>query len=126
RGYYYQGPGYALPTGPGKYTISGWAMQKDLPSILGVMQIRLDCQTNVNPGYYIPVGTFGATMMQNTWVQFSGTVDTSLAPAGPDCLPDAATPGQVRRATVYLNHTMDTVAPYPDLFLDDLVVQVTD
>jgi hypothetical protein len=126
RGYAYQGPGYSLPTGPGKYTISGWAMQKDLPSVSGAVQIRLDCQTNINPGYYVPVGTFGLTMMQNVWVQFSGTVDTSLAPAGTDCLPDAATPGQVRRATLYLNHTADTTAPFPDMYFDDLVVQVPD
>jgi hypothetical protein len=125
----YQGPGYNIPTGPGKYTISGWAMQRDLPSILGVLQLRLACQTNTSPGYYVTVqdaGGFGVPMNQNVWTYFSSTVDTTQAPVGTDCLPTAATPGQVRVATVYMNHTVDTTAPFPDMYFDDLVVQVTD
>jgi hypothetical protein len=124
RNFAYQGPGYNIPTGPGKYIISGWGMQRDLPSISGLLQVRLACQTNVNPGYYVTVDAFGVTMTQNVWTQFSATIDTTTA--GADCLPTSATPGQTRLATLYLNHTTDTVAPFPDLYLDDIVVQVTD
>jgi hypothetical protein len=63
-------------------------------------------------------------MSQNVWTQFSGTVDTTTA--GADCLPNGSPAGLVRSATLYLNHTMDTTAPYPDLYLDDVVVQVPD
>lgn len=121
---YYQGPGYNLPTGPGKYIISAWGMQKDLPSITGVLQIRVACQTNTS--YYVPVQTagFGIPMPQGVWTLFSATVDTTTTNA--DCMPDGATPGLVRVANLYLNHTDTTTAPYPDLYLDDLVVQVTD
>ena len=64
-------------------------------------------------------------MPQNVWTQFSATIDTTQA-AGVDCLPTGATPGVVRSAYLYLNH-LDTVpAPYPPLYLDDVVVQVTD
>jgi len=124
----YHGPAYNLPTGVGKYVISGWAMQKDLPSINGLLQIRYACRTNINPGYYqqVQASGFGVLMPQNVWTQFSATVDSSQLNA--DCLPTAATPGLVRTATLYLNHDMDSVpaAPYPDLYLDDVVVQVVD
>ena len=29
----YQGPAYALPTGPGKYVISAWGLQRDMAMI---------------------------------------------------------------------------------------------
>ena len=127
RAYNYQGPGYNIPTGPGKYTITGWALQRDLPSVLGVLQVRLACRLNVNPGFYVdvtPDGSFGKTMLQNVWTQFSATIDTSTQPA--ECQPTAATPGLIRLATLYLNHDTATIAPYPDLYLDDVVVSVPD
>jgi hypothetical protein len=65
-------------------------------------------------------------MQQSVWTQFTATVDTTLVSA--DCMPTGSTPGLVRTATLYLNHDMDSVpaAPYPDLYLDDVVVQVVD
>jgi hypothetical protein len=79
---------------------------------------------------------FGITMSQNVWTQFTATIDTSspavvLATTPPtppgDCSPTAATPGALRQATIYLNQ-YGTGSPtvMPDLFLDDIVVQVTD
>jgi len=123
----YLGPGYNIPTGIGKYVITGWAMQKDLAAINGLLQIRFACKTLINPGVYRDVqpNGFGMQMLQNTWTMFSATVDTALL--DPDCLPTAATPGVVRTATLYLNHDNSVPsAPYPDLYLDDVVVQVVD
>jgi hypothetical protein len=123
----YQGPGYVLPTGPGRYAISAWGLQQTSTSeVSGLLQVRVTCKTNTNPGYYLTVqdSGFGVPMPQGAWTLFTGTVDT--AAAGPDCNPNGATPGLVRSATVYLNHTDATPVPYPDLYLDDLVVQVTD
>ena len=48
----YHGPGYFLPTGPGKYIISAWGLQRDMAEVLGALQVRLACLTNINPGYY--------------------------------------------------------------------------
>ena len=42
-------------------------------------------------------------MPQNVWTPFSATIDTTTV--GADCLPTGATPGLVRSATLYLNHT---------------------
>lgn len=120
----YQGPGYNLPTGAGKYAISAWAMQKDLASISGLLQVRVACQTNTS--YYLAVQDvgFGVAMPQGVWTFFSSTVD--IGAAGADCLPDGSTPGLIKVANVYLNHIDTMTTPYPDLYLDDLIVQVTD
>jgi hypothetical protein len=121
---FYQGPGYDLPTGAGKYAISVWALQKDLPSINGLVQLRVICQTNTS--YYVPVqpSGFGVAMPQGVWTSFSATIDTGAA--GPDCMPNGATPGLVKAANLYLNHTAQDGGPLPDLYLDDLIVEVTD
>ncbi len=124
RTFAYHGPGYWLPSGPGKYVISAWGLQRDMGTIPGALQVRLLCLTNINPGYYVDV-QFGVAMTQNIWTQFSATVDTA-AGSGLDCLPTGATPGVTRSAMVYLNHTSDVPTPFPNLYLDDLVVQVTD
>jgi hypothetical protein len=129
RGQYYQGPGYNLPTGPGKYNITGWGLQKDVASIGGLLQVRLLCAVNTNPGYYFTVqpSGFSIPMDQGVWTMFSATIDTAQSPAGVDCLPVGATPGLVRAATVYLNQYDDmSGAPKPPLYLDDVVVTVTD
>jgi carbohydrate binding protein with CBM4/9 domain len=129
---YYQGPGYALPTGPGKYEITAWGMQKDSAnSISGLLQVRVLCRTNVS--YYITVqagGGFGVPMPQGVWTMFSHTIDTGAM--GSDCAPDATTPGLVRSATLYLNHTDNACGnggsgeACPDLYIDDVVVRVPD
>ena len=128
RSMYYQGPGYNLPTGPGKYNITGWGMQKDLVSIDGLLQVRLSCAVNVNPGYYhtVQASGFGVPMAMGVWTMFSATVDTAQSPSGVDCLPTGATPGLVRASTVYLNQFDDMTSAKPPLFLDDVVVTVTD
>src|SRR5262249_37412355 len=122
----YQGPSYNLPTGPGQYVITGWGMQKDDASITGILQIRLICATATD---YLTVQTsgFGVTMSQSVWTMFSATVDTSVTPATTDCLPNGATPGLVKSAVLYLNQGgTGTPSAYPDLYLDDVVIQVTD
>jgi hypothetical protein len=127
RGQYYEGPEYPIATGPGKYTISVWGMQKDDATATGVLQLTLTCATTMQ---YITVqanGAFGIAMNQGVWTMFGATVDTSTAPA--DCQPTATPPGLVRAAAIYLNQTMTpTLTPvaYPDLYMDDMVVQVPD
>jgi len=120
----YQGPAYGLPTGPGRYTISVWAMQQDDPSITGLVQLQVNCNTAAQ---YVTVqsGGFGLSLAMGVWTKFSTTVDTSTLPD--DCLATATPPGVIKTVLVYLNQsgTGDPVA-MPDLYLDDLVVQVPD
>ena len=119
----FQGPGYALPTGPGQYAISVWAMQNDNPTLTAAVQIALSCGTTAT-SHFPTVGMFGFTLAQGVWTQVTGTVDTSTTA---DCVPTAAVPGVVRSAMLYLNQTATgTPTAQPNLFLDDLVVQVTD
>jgi hypothetical protein len=128
RSMYYQGPGYNLPTGAGKYNITGWGMQQELASIGGLLQVRLLCGTNVNPGYYHTVqpSGFSIPMDQGVWTMFSATIDTAQSPSGVDCLPTGAAPGLIRASTVYLNQYDDMLSAKPTLYLDDVVVTVTD
>ena len=134
----YVGPGYYMPGGLGKYTISAWGLQVQDPAtstipspVNGVLQIRLQCASGGN-GNYITVqdSGFGMSLPEGTWTLFSSTVDTSTnAQTAADCFATGATPGLVRSAMVYLNQNgQDASAPvvYPDLYMDDLVIQVTD
>ena len=120
----YQGPAYGLPTGPGRYTISVWAMQQDDPSITGLVQIQVNCNTTTQ---YVTVqsGGFGMSLTMGVWAKFSATVDTSTLPD--DCLAAATPPGVIKTALVYLNQSAaGAPVELPDLYLDDLVVQVPD
>jgi len=103
-------------------------MQKELANINGLLQVRLLCAVNVNPGYYHTVqpAGFGVPMDQGIWTSFSATIDTALSPSGVDCLPTGATPGLVRGSTLYLNQYDDMSSAKPTLYLDDVVVTVTD
>jgi hypothetical protein len=125
---YYQGPSYQMPTGLGQYAISAWGLQKDDPSITGVLQLEVICATTTSYVAVQPTGSFGVTMAQNTWTMFSATVDTSTGVMMPaDCDPNATPPGVVKTAVLYLNHVMNpTPVALPDLYMDDLVVQVQD
>ena len=98
----YQGPSYQLPSGPGVYAISVWAMQQTDPSIVGVLQIQLTCNTATQ---YVTVQSagFGLTLPTGVWTQFTADVDTSNQPD--DCLPTATPPGVVKRALLYLNQS---------------------
>jgi hypothetical protein len=134
RSAYYVGPGYYIPTGLGKYTVSVWGMQVQdgAPSPDGVVQIRLQCANSGN-GYFLQVqqdSNFGMSLPAGVWTQYTATVDTSTnSQTGADCFPTGATPGLVRTALIYLNESSsDANSPvvWPDLYLDDLVVQVTD
>jgi hypothetical protein len=120
----YHGPAYRLPTGPGKYTISGWAFQKDDASIGGSFQLIIICPSATQ--YLPPVA---ATLPQNVWTRFSATFDTttvSTTPAG-DCSSAGTTPGGVKLARIVVNQAANgTPVMFPDLFMDDVVVQVTD
>jgi Carbohydrate binding domain len=122
RSIFYQGPGYPLPTGGGRYEITTWGMQKSIPTLSGVLQVRVLCKTNTS--YYISVGSFGVPMQMGVWTMFGATIDTLSM--GSDCSPD--TGGLVRSATLYLNHQDNSCisGTCPDLYLDDLVVHVTD
>jgi len=117
----YQGPSYMLPTGVGKYNISVWGMQREVSALTGLAEVGLTCATT---SQYLTVQSsgFGINLTPNNWAQFSGTVDT--ASLSPDCNPTASPPGLVRSAQLFLNQTVGTT--YPDLYLDDLVVQATD
>jgi hypothetical protein len=121
----YQGPSYDIPTGLGRYVISAWGMQQADSTLTGILQIALLCNTTTQ---YVNVQTsgFGIAMPKDTWTQFSATIDTSAGVAA-DCLATATPPGVIRRATLYLNQSgAGTPTADPDLFMDDVVVQVTD
>jgi hypothetical protein len=111
------GPSYKLPTGPGKYIITGWGMQNDNVTFNGSLQIGLQCGTATSTNHYPSVG-YNVSMPQGVWVKFSATVDTTTGNA--DCV--IATPGDVRSALLYLNQNTNpaTPAPYPNLYLDDV------
>ncbi|HXU64768.1 MAG TPA: carbohydrate binding domain-containing protein [Polyangia bacterium] len=129
RGMTFQGPGYALPTGPGKYMITAWGMQKDDDLATVAFQIRVDCPDNTTiPGSYVAIA-YGVPIAKGVWTQFSAMVDTAdLSVVTPGCL--AATPGYTKTAVLYLNQiNMDTPvgdSMFPDLYLDDVVVTVPD
>jgi hypothetical protein len=128
----YHGPGYSLPTGIGKYTISLWAMQKQDPFLNGVLQIRVDCPDNSSTfGSYVTVqegSGFGVAMQQGVWTQFSATVDLADARWALTPLCFASGGGLVKGATLYLNQPQDDGDPvvWPDLYIDDVVVTVPD
>jgi hypothetical protein len=136
RSAYFVGPGYYIPTGLGKYTISAWGMQQQdgQPYPTGVLDIRLQCGA-ANSSSYVNVQSdtgFGYSLPQGVWTQFSATVDlTTNSSVSADCTPTGATPGLVRSSLIYLNEvsgdgTNNSPVIWPDLYLDDLVVQVTD
>ena len=119
----YMGPSYALPTGAGKYIITAWAMQNTDPTFAsGVLQYQLNCGA-ANTANYLPVGNYGVSFPQGGWTKITGTIDLA---ATPGCDP-SMTGGVVDSVNAYLNQT-GTEAPSatPDLFMDDLVVNVTD
>ena len=121
----YQGPSYNLPTGAGQYVVSAWAMQNDNPTQTVALQIQLTCKTSTS---YPTIGMFGLLLSQGVWTHITGTVDfaTQGTPAG-DCQPTATTPGAVKSAVLYLNQTVaGAPVALPNLFLDDVTVQVSD
>jgi hypothetical protein len=120
----YQGPSYPIPSGAGKYSITAWAMQNDNASLPVGFQVALNCGAGGTNQMFPGVGF--TTLQQGMWTKITGTVDTSSSPA---CQPTATTPGMVSSATLYLNQntsSAQTPVAFPSLFLDDLVVQVTD
>ena len=120
----YNGPGYALPSGAGKYNISVWAMESDNPTQKAAVQINLNCGATGSVQSFPTIGTYGFTLNQGVWTHITGTVDTT-GTAG--CDPLAATPGMENSAFLYINQTVTgTPTALPNLFLDDLVVTVTD
>jgi len=120
----YHGPAYRLPTGAGKYVVSAWGMQNSEGSLNGMLSIQFQCAT-VNPV------TAGASvtlpMKQGVWTQFTTTFDTTAtattSPLG-DCLP--AMGGVVKLARLVFNSDAGSSGTPPDLFVDDVVVQVAD
>ena len=120
----YNGPAYAIPTGAGAYAIEpvGDAERERRTARGGAGEPGL----RRRHGRLLPdVGTFGFNLPQGTWTPISGTVN--LATTSALCHPSAATPGVVRSAAVYVNQFGDgTPAVRPNLFVDDLVVRVTD
>ncbi|MBW8868890.1 MAG: carbohydrate binding domain-containing protein, partial [Acidobacteria bacterium] len=66
------------------------------------------------------------TMARNVWANLSGTIDLAASTSSTDCGP--ANGGLVRSVLLYLNQTEQgcTTGTCPDLYMDDLVVNVTD
>jgi hypothetical protein len=141
RSIYYQGPAFNLPTGLGAYNISFWAMQTDDMEFYGVTQIEMKCMNSQKLSYIQITSDFSIMMPKGVWTLFSGTVDTSMSPnTGKDCFavnPPTGNPvGLVRSAVLYLNqpttdpsqngYFIPTPNEYPNLYMDDVVVTVTD
>ena len=120
----YQGPGYNLPTGAGKYNISLWAMQNDNVMQGAAVQVAMKCGPAATQHFPV-IGTYNFNLPQGVWTKVTGTVD--LYAQGAECQPDNATPGLVQSALLYLNQAgaAQTVA-WPNLFIDDVVVTATD
>ncbi len=118
----YNGPGYRLPTGAGQIAIRAWAMQNENPTQKVALQVALRCGTSFQD--FPTIGEWGFALAQGTWREFTGTVDLGANPA---CQPNAATPGAVREALLYLNQTeTGTPVATPNLFLDGVVISITD
>jgi len=119
----YMGPSYALPTGAGKYTITTWAMQNtDTAFGSGALQLNLSCGAASTQNYPV-VGNYGVSLPKGVWTKITGTVDFT-ATAGCD---PSLTGGVVDSVIAYLNQTgAESPTATPDLFIDDLVVNVTD
>jgi hypothetical protein len=120
----FQGPGYNLPTGAGKYNVTLWAMQNDNTAQGAAVQVALSCGSTAT-SFFPTIGTYNFNLPQGVWTKVTGTVD--LYGQGAACQPDNATPGVVRSALLYLNQAgaTQTVA-FPNLFIDDVVVTATD
>jgi hypothetical protein len=122
---YYQGPGYPLPTGLGTYKVTAWAIQKDpnWANLTGSLTLAIRCK-DTNMTYFPNFATAG--MMQNSWAMLTGTVDINAQTSASDCNP--ASGGLVRSVLLYLNQTEMgcTTGTCPDLYMDDLVVNVPD
>ena len=88
----------------------------------GAMQLGLNCGSPSASNFPV-VGNFGVSLPSGTWTKITGTVDLT-ATAGCD---PTKTGGVVDSVALYLNQT-GTEAPtaMPNLFIDDLVVTVTD
>jgi hypothetical protein len=98
-------------------------MQNTNPTFAsGAIQLGLNC-TSANTQHFPVVGNFGVSLPSGTWTKIAGTVDFT---ATTGCDPTVAG-GVVDSALAYLNQT-GTEAPtaQPPLFIDDLVVTVTD
>jgi hypothetical protein len=123
----FQGPGYPLPTGAGIYNVSAWAMMSDplTTSVNGILQVALSCGATATSHFPFIGPTFSFPLASGAWTKVTGTID--LSAQGADCQPNNATPGVVRSALLYLNQaSAGTPTAQPNLFLDDVVVTVTD
>ena len=123
---YYQGPGYLLPTGLGAFKVSAWVFQKDpnTTTLTGALTVAVKCKdTTIMPTFI----NFAQTPMpQNSWAMISGTIDLNATTSVSDC--NAAAGGLVRSVLLYLNQVEQgcTTGTCPDLYMDDLVVNITD
>jgi hypothetical protein len=123
----FQGPQYNLPTGAGVYNVSLWAMQADVATMSAAVQINRTCGATSTQDFNGIVGSYGFPLQQGVWTKVTGTIDLTNAygsAQGTNCQPNAATPGVVRSALMYLNQTAGTTVP--NLYIDDLVITSTD
>jgi hypothetical protein len=142
RSHNYDGPGYYIPTGQGKYTVSFWAMQNQLPAgnadagatdlPSGLLQLAILCNAQTMPTYLQDLPA--SPLPKGIWVNFSYTFDTTVG-VPPSCFPDGmgnkTVPGDVKNAVVFLQDSTnsDPTLPggsYPNFYIDDLVVTVPD
>ncbi len=104
----------------------------DPPLITGALQLRLSCASGV--AYYLNGTVATVPMPQGTWVNFSGSFDSSTdANTGSDCAPlnhNGFLPGVVQSAIVFLQDSTSDPAVsmnnYVNFYMDDLVVTVPD
>ena len=131
----YDGPGYYVPTGLGKYNISLWAMQNQVAGgtpPVGLLQLRLLCAQ----GIFYYTGPGGSPMPSGVWVNLTASIDTSTDPIVlSDCIAMPKTTGVlaglVRSAVAFVNENggdqpVSGQTNFPNFYVDDLVVTVTD
>jgi hypothetical protein len=135
RSAYYVGPGYYIPPGLGKYHVSLWAMQNQVPGDfppLGLLQIRLICAQGTQ--YFL--GNIEERLPSGVWVNITGDIDTSQdTHVQSDCFPNGVVvggvAGVVRSAAVIFDEDLNDPplagqTTFPNFYVDDLVVTVND
>ena len=126
RTFAYQGPAYDAADRTGKIHHQRLGRCSETwPAMLGALQVRLDLPDEHEPGLL----RRRAEYRQRDAPEHLDVVQRHHRhhdELGVDCLPTGATPGVVRLASALPQSPGHRPDPYPNLYLDDLVVQVTD
>jgi hypothetical protein len=128
----FHGPAYTMPTGAGVYNVTAWVMQNSTvqdTTLNAVLNVGLTCGSSTGANHFPSIGPSSGfnqfPIAPGVWTKITGTID--FAAQGADCQPNAATPGVVKNAVLYVNQNgAGTPTAQPDLYMDDVVITATD